>query len=310
MTAVGLLAALLADAASPPPVRVAARPSKTEVTVGETFLVELTAEGPAGTAWTFPNEVRGERIELSPAPADASTSPTPGRARYRAVVFALKDVAVPEVPVRYRLPDGTQGEMTTEPVPIRVASLLPKDPKEQTLADIRGPVGLGIGRAFWAAVATLGLAVVALVVWAVRRRRRPSAAAAPAVAVPPDGEALAALDALLASGLLERGAYRPFYIELTAVAKRYLERRLAAPVLEMTSAEMAAFLRDHPHGQPFLPALKELAGAADQIKFARGEGQSEEAARHVRVVRELITGLEARFAPPAALPTPVAEARA
>ena len=68
-------------------------------------------------------------------------------------------------------------------------------------------------------------------------------------------EALAALTALAASGLVEARAFRELYIRLTAIAKRYLERRLDAPVLEMTTAETVAFLREHAHGGDVLPVM-------------------------------------------------------
>ena len=90
--------------------------------------------------------------------------------------------------------------------------------------------------------------------------------------LPPDAEALRALDALAAQDLPARGEYRAFYIALTLVAKRYLERRLAAPVVEMTSAETLAFLRGHAHGGELLPIVRDLAEAADRIKFANGDG--------------------------------------
>ena len=115
--------------------------------------------------------------------------------------------------------------------------------------------------------------------------------------LPADAEALRALDALAASGLLSRGEYRPFYIQLTAVAKRYLERRLGAPVLEMTTAETLAFLRGHAHGGDLLPVVRDLAEAADRIKFAKGQGLAQEAERHLAAVRALVPALEARLRP-------------
>jgi hypothetical protein len=116
-------------------------------------------------------------------------------------------------------------------------------------------------------------------------------------ATPPDVEAARALDALAASGLLEARAFREVYIRLTSIAKRYLERRLGAPVLEMTTAETTAFLRDHVHGGELLPVMRELAQAADQIKFARGEGLIEAAERHLAAVRALVPALEVRLRP-------------
>src|SRR6185436_3382913 len=169
--------------------------------------------------------------------------------RYLAAAFALGDVELPAIAVKYRLPDGSTGEVSTAPVKLHIPSTLPKDPAQQQLADIREPLPLAFGAAFWIAA---GLAVLivagALVAWW-RRRRPPAEGPAAAAERPADAEARAALDQLAASGLIARGDYRGYYIALAEIAKRYLERRLDAPVLEMTTSETVAFLRDHAHGR-------------------------------------------------------------
>ena len=282
------------------PVAVKATASKAEVTVGETFTIDVKATGPAGTTYKFAGEAVSDALELRtpPAGAGATPPPEPGTHRYEAAVFALGELEVPPIPVRYRLPDGTEGEASSEPIALKVASLLPKDPQQQKLADVRGPLSVGVGRAFWVALVVALVLVAAVVVWLVRRRRRKEAPRAAAVpALPADAEALRALDALAASGLLARGEYRPFYIRLTAVAKRYLERQLGAPVLEMTTAETLAFLRSHAHGGDLLPVVRDLAESADRIKFAKGQGLVQEAERHLAAVRVLVPALEARLRP-------------
>ena len=307
-----VLAALLLAAATtaapspaatpvPSPVAVKATASKAEVTVGEAFTVELKATGPAGTAFTFPGEAATDAFELRTPPPDprAAASPEPGTHRYEAAVFAVGEAEIPPIPVRYRLPDGAEGEASSEAIALKVVSLLPKDPQQQKLADIRGPLDVGIGRAFWIALVAALAVAAALVLWLVRRRRKAEAPrAAPVPELAADTEALRALEALLASGLLSRGEYRPFYIQLAAVAKRYLERRLGAPILEMTTAETLAFLRGHPHGGDLLPVVRDLAEAADRIKFAKGQGLAQEAERHLAAVRALVPALEARLRPP------------
>jgi hypothetical protein len=282
------------------PVAVQATASKAEVTVGERFTIDLKATGPAGTTYTFAGEATSDALELRTPPADegAALPPEPGTHRYEATVFALGELEFPPIPVRYRLPDGTEGEASSGPIALKVVSLLPKDPQQQKLADVRGPLSVGVGRAFWVALVVALVLVAALAVWLVRRRRKVEAPRAVAVPeLPAEGEALRALDALAASGLLSRGEYRPFYIQLTAVAKRYLERRLDAPVLEMTTAETLAFLRGHAHGGELLPVVRDLAEAADRIKFARGEGLAQEAERHLAAVRALVPALETRLRP-------------
>src|SRR5207244_543054 len=122
--------------------------------------------------------------------------------------------------------------------------------------------------------------------WRKRRKRMPAIpVAAPAAQTPPDVEALAALDRLAMSGLLTREDLRPLYIALTDVAKRYLERRLGAPVMEMTTTETLAFLRLHAHGNAFVDLVRDVASAADPIKFARGQGAREMAEGHLGAVR-------------------------
>lgn len=283
------------------PVSVAATASKSEVTVGETFTIELKAIGPAGTTYTFAGEASGDELELRTPPA-APDAPArePGTHRYEAEVFALGELQVPPIAVRYRLPDGVDGEAASLPLSLKVVSLLPKDEAEPKLADIRGPAGVGIGRAFWVALG-LGLALLAaLVFWLIRRRQRVTAPmAVPLPTLAPDLEALRALDALAAEGLHGRGELRPFYIRLSTIAKRYLERRLGAGVLEMTSAETLAFLRGHPHGGELLPVVRDLAEAADRVKFAKGQGLVPEAERHLAVARALVPALEAKLRPAA-----------
>ncbi len=296
-----LLAATMAQAAPAPAslVSVTATASKSEVTVGEPFTIELKATGPAGTSYTFAGEASADELELrTPPPAQDAPAPEPGTHRYEAAVFALGELQLPPIPVRYRLPDGTTGEAASAPLSLKVISLLPKEAAEQKLADIRGPAGVGIGRAFWVALA-LGLVLLAaLVLWLVQRRRGTTA---PAAALPPtlapDVEALRALDELAAEGLLGRGELRPFYIRLSTIAKRYLERRLGAPILEMTSAETLAFLRAHPHAGDLLPVVRDLAEAADRIKFAKGRGLVPEAERHLAAARALVPALEAKLRP-------------
>lgn len=288
----GLVAALLLAAAP----SVTAKASKAEVSVGETFTVEVRADGPPGCTFTFPPELADETAQLTAEPGQGPVR------RYRAAVFALQDAKVPPIAVRYRLPDGTAGEVSTAAIPLRVGTLLPKDKEAQKLADVRPPVRLSIARLFWIAVGVVATVLLALALWLWwRRRRRAAPIEASAPEVPPDQEARQALELLAASGRLSRGEYRGFYIELTTIAKRYLERRLQAPILEMTTSEMLAYLRQGALTSEMGPLLRDLSGAADRIKFARGSGLAEEAERHLQAVRALVDGLEARLAPPPAV---------
>ncbi len=294
MRGVALLVAALAlvgpAAAWAETVRAVAVPSATTVTVGEPFTVEVRVEAPTFTRWSFPPEVITPEVTLE----RIETSPEANVAVYRATVFGLDEVTIPAVTATCEQPDGTRGEVATAPLAIKVSSLLPDDPEEQRLADLRPPVGLPAGAPFWIALGVLLAGLVSAAVWWWRRRRRAAGITerAPVPEVPPAEEALGALRRLEAAGLLERGELRAFYIEVVAIAKRYLERRLAAPVLEMTSAETFAFLRDHPVAGNVAGRVRELTAAADEVKFAGNPGEQARARRHLDQVRGVVDELE------------------
>jgi hypothetical protein len=302
----GAAAAVAADA-----VRVTATASKNEVTVAEAFGVEVQASGPPGTVFTFPPEMVSDSAELRPFPAPSPSAgtgsgsgplitPLPeGQHRYEARVFGLGEVKLPVLAVRYRLPDGTEGTAEAEALTVRVGSLLPKDAQEQQLADIRGPVGVGVAPLFWLALG-LALLILGAVAYLIRRRlRRPKATAAPIPVpdLPPAAEAQAALEKLARADHFARGDGRGYYIALAGIAKRYLERRLGARIVEMTSAEMLVYLRDSLHGGELLGPMRDLATAADQVKFAKGEALRDEGERHLEATRRLVDRLEQRLAP-------------
>ncbi len=266
-----------------------AQASATEVTVGERFTVDVRLTGPAGAVWTCPERAGDDRVALRAAP-----EAPPATCRYVASVFALGDAAVPPIEVGYRLPDGEGGTVTTSAVPVTVTSLLDGGAAADRLDDVRKPVKLPLPAWFWIAVGTLA-AVLAGGFWTLLRRRRRPAEAGPEPVVSPDEEALAALDRLAASDLLERGELKRYYVRLTATAKVYLGRRLEAPVPEMTSAETATFLREHPVGRDHLATVRELTGAADLVKFARGSAAAEDARRQLEAVRALVAAVEDRL---------------
>jgi hypothetical protein len=292
--ACALAGLLVAAAVSAQEIRVVAKAAATEVSVGQRFIVTIDASGPAGTSWTFPAETGDEKVALRAAP----TQPPGGSAfAYEAAAFAVGEVSVPGTKVKYRLADGREGEATTEPIPLQIVSLLPKEEAERALVDIRGPVKLPLGAFFWGGLAAAA-AVLALAVMLLRRRRRPKPVVTPSRPdLPPDVEALTALDALAASDLIAAADLKPFYVALAEIAKRYLERRLGAPVLEMTSAEAVTFLRDNVTARELTPPLRDLMLAADQIKFACGHSERATAERHVAAVRAMVTLLEARLRP-------------
>ncbi len=126
----------------------------------------------------------------------------------------------------------------------------------------------------WIAWGLLALLLAGGIFWGVRRLRRHVRE----LRMSPRERALAELDRLLRRNLVAKRLYKDFYIELTMVVRRYIERahRIHAP--EQTTQEFLAAAASHPHFTPAAVAqLKTFLESADLVKFAGQEATPQQA---------------------------------
>ena len=273
----------LAQAGAPLPT-IEVRPSTANVSIGEKFEVTVELKGPRGATYDFPKEISDGSVELiqsQPPTAD-------GVAVYNAQAFGMgKDGRIPEIEIQYTSADGSRGSVKSAPVPLNVVSTL--DPNEQTPApaDFAPPVPVLVSRAFWIVAGLATILVLAGLVLLARRLRFPRKLEDPKVtpATTPEEEAMAGLDRLVAG----RATMDPktFYIQIVQILKQYLERRLEAPVLEMTSTETLGFVKNHAWTAPHAVALRDLVASADLVKFG-GSSDASNADRQIQFVRDMV----------------------
>ncbi len=273
----------LAQALVPPPT-IEVRPSTANVSVGERFQVTVELRGPAGTTYAFPKEISDGSVEL----VQAQPPTADGVAVYNAQVFAVGEQGrIPEIEIRYTAPGGLKGSAKSAAVPLNIVSTL--DPKEQNPApaDFAPPVQVLVSQAFWIAAGVLTVLVILGLVWLARRLRFPKKLADPVVtpAITPEEEAMNGLDKLAAVSASSNP--KRFYIQLVQILKQYLERRLEAPVLEMTSTETLGFVKNHSWTSPHAAAVRDLVTSADMVKFG-GSSETSNAERQIQLVRDLV----------------------
>lgn len=88
----------------------------------------------------------------------------------------------------------------------------------------------------------------------------------------PRERALFELEQLISKHLVDKGCVKDFYIELTHVVRRYIERKYGIKAPERTTEEFIAeaiALDGFP--KQYIPELKEFLASADMIKFAKRE---------------------------------------
>jgi hypothetical protein len=177
-------------------------------------------------------------------------------------------------------------EIVTEEIAIEVVSVLPQGEQQPELKEIAEPVEMPAPWWPWVA-GGVALAALAAGLWWWRRRKRLERDAIPPPS--PHEVAFAELENLLASGLLDKGEAKLFYLRLSNVLRHYIEDRFGLRAPEQTTEEFLAELK---RGQPFAPkhneSLQVFMEHCDLVKFAELQPTQQEAATSVDLCRKFI----------------------
>lgn len=254
-------------------VSVFAQAEPAQVTIGDRLRYTVEVEAPTGTEVSLP--VLAERIgafeivDFGPLPTRTAAE---GRVRigywYTLTTFDTGRYVLPAPMVRVRVGSETN-EVHGNEVTIEVQSVLPKD---EGATDIRDIKPLARPPADWrplylGAASLAMLVIMALGLWFLfNRPKRPYVVPPP----PPHELALRALDRLWARRDLQEGRWEPYYVELSAIVRRYLEDRFELRAPEMTTEEfLAAAGTDSRLTAPQRELLAAFLRQADLVKFAR-----------------------------------------
>ena len=119
---------------------------------------------------------------------------------------------------------------------------------------------VGACLAWLAAAVAAAAAVAGAVKYAARRVREHL--------MSPIERARAELDRLVRKGLPGRGRYKDFYVELTMVVRRYVQRKYGVKAPHLTTGEFFAELENRGLASAGSDSLKEFLESADLVKFA------------------------------------------
>lgn len=273
-----------------PPASVEAEVDRTEITIGDQIHYTLTVDYANGVEVKKPEW--GQGLEGFQILDFERGEPRKTGERWKIVdtytlsTFTPEDYTIPPLMIPITLPTGATQELTTQPIAIKVKSILPEDEKEYELRDLKSPVpvfsGILTGRVVAVAVGVLILLALAYGIW--KWRHRPPALSLPVA--PPRPEDVVALERLNAlKAMLEalneeptQETCRAFGLELSEALREYLERRYTFGALEMTTGEIQAVLpgmisRFQPFTQPKGPDMCgpviEVLESNDLLKFAK-----------------------------------------
>jgi len=154
--------------------------------------------------------------------------------------------------------------------------------------DIKPALEMGAdwGWAIWVLVVLAIVAAALLACWLWRRRRKQTEMPSAAPPISAEDEAMAALDHL-ASDDGKNG--KQFYFHLSAVLRRYVERRYAIPAAEMTLEELLPKMDRLPLEPDLFERFKELCRHAEPIKFADAPAQMDQMPIDLAFGREFVS---------------------
>jgi hypothetical protein len=281
----------------PHPVVVTAAVEKAKVDVGDTVKYVVTVRARKGFAPDLPACLENVPVFIDQGPWEKNTRED---GRLEAVKWTTVDagigpyLTIPPAVVKFADDGGKPGEARSEETTVEVTSRLAAGeaiPDIRERLDIRIPAGPADARGvnWWvlgaAALVTLGLSAFAIRVF-VRSRRAEIARPRP-----PWELALEELGWLRASGLVAAGRLEEFYVALSGIVRRYVERRFLIMAPEMTTDEFLLVARDHASlAAAHKDLLKGFLVACDLVKFARYVPEASEADEALvaaeRLVRE------------------------
>ena len=106
----------------------------------------------------------------------------------------------------------------------------------------------------------------------------------------PIERAMLELERLLKKGLPGRGRYKDFYVELTMVVRRYIQRRHAVRAPNLTTDEFLRAAAENPaFSREALAELKHFLESADMVKFAGVEATPEMADEATDKAKDYLT---------------------
>ncbi len=299
-----------APPASGAPIATAAALSTNTLYVGDTFHLTVTVDYPAAGQIHIPEIANGKNLVIRDRRAD-SREIAPGRIRtvahYALTSFAVGERLISSNEIVYTEAGSNVIRTLFPEARFTVLSALsrPDEPPRDIKGLARWP-----GRFPRWAIVLLLVAIIAGIAGALVRRflAKPRTILQQPPPPPPHEVALAALRQLAAKRYIEELRIEPFYVELSGIARHYLEDRFGLRAPERTTEE---FIREAITSRRLAPdhqaLTRDFLEQCDLVKFARHEPQPADMRNAYGAAERLVRETIPNPAPPAA-PAPEGKA--
>jgi len=192
--------------------------------------------------------------------------------RFNIRTFTTGEYVIPPLPIEYMLPDSTKKIITADPIKIEIKSLLGEGAAADTLQlrPLKKQVSLAGNRTkLILSIVAAVLVIVAVIIYVILRRRRAKHGEEYVDPRPAWEIAYADLAMLKERGLTAKGEIKLFYVELSDIFRRYLERKFDFAAVDMTTEEINDTLTLLTMNDDIRNDVISFLEHADLIKFAK-----------------------------------------
>ena len=174
---------------------------------------------------------------------------------------------IPSLPYFIQKTDSTQDSLGTQPLFLRVGSVISTDTanlKELKPQQVTGKISL------LPLYILLGIVAIILAIYFGRRLiKAKTVIKKEPPPKPAYDEAIEALADLESKAYISKGMIREYAFELSEILKRYIERRFETNAAELTTEEMIDWIANSPLAAPQRTSLDWFFNTTDPVKFAK-----------------------------------------
>lgn len=192
------------------------------------------------------------------------------KSEYNVTTFTTGEYVIPPIEITYTDQDGEKGSISSERIFITVKSVGATEAEMEDIRGLKPPIDVRGGSKI-PYLTALGL-LVALLAWFYFRSRAkglkipeiPEELKRPAWEV-----AISELDALRESDLLRKKLTKPYYINLSEIIRKYIQRRFQVVALDRTTQEIKQELKGIRIDRGIIELIHSLLQDCDLVKFAK-----------------------------------------
>ncbi len=273
---------------------------KAEIYVGDlvTYTVTITYDSTIGLV-PPPLGANLGAFDVKDYQPDIETKLPDGRKRSESIfvlsTFTTGDYVIPPVPIIFNLPDSSRKVMLTEPVPIKVLSMLLNAGDSADIKPLKRPYEFKRDWKPYLLWGGAGLVLLALATFLWFRFRKKRSAEEEVDRRPAWEVAYSRLAVLKEQHLPTAGKFKDYYFELTEILRWYLGRIYSIDVLEMTTEEfLDRFeMMELPDGLYY--SLEPFMKHADLVKFAKLLPDAERAEADFTFVHSVVGKVQASY---------------